>query len=608
MFANVAQHQYTHYLPHSPPYNDERDFRKSHSRPAGEGLTPHSRKFGPQNGDSHQASQRSQQYGQPLYKSRFNLRQRDQSKAADLRGDISEHMLRRKTPTGTLAAGYDGRPVEWAGKPHAMKRLLMPASSTVEETTYHTLSTAEPTNHPRQMRPQEFHLTTQKQGNSLHGTDAENMDANDVIPSGDPRSNLLQPAGLDSVLNQGSWSYPCGSLAWEQRNPTVLQPMWPPSLGFTALNKPEQYRPRWAGDGYSSQRPTSFQAPYYCPQPIKSHVLGSNHQQFTVGNVSQQALNPKETCNGDIENEFGGDFLDLDENRSEAYSFQHGHSIPRYDRFSLAHRAKNHSTETLSHRYASYRDHPHGFHTSSHFDTQSHFETQRALNLNSGIHTDQAQFKEKVLIWAHSVYGSLVASTQQSRRNTRSINQPGDRRLASCIYLKPPRISNINPANDQGSIHHDCAISHCGSSYIRHIKDRAIYHEQLRQPYPTVYNKTSCDFGLPSQGSIGNQPCQGPDLRHRRQVNGQDSSLHTMSSVISQTLPAYVSASLFLKHEEASPISAATAALEILDRLCQESGWKWTEGMLLGGCLAYGLSDYDKALNWYLRILSDDPK
>src|SRR4051794_31051208 len=41
----------------------------------------------------------------------------------------SEHMLRRKTPNGTLAAGYDGTPVEWGSKPHATKHILIPVSS-----------------------------------------------------------------------------------------------------------------------------------------------------------------------------------------------------------------------------------------------------------------------------------------------------------------------------------------------------------------------------------------------------------------------------------------------------------------------------------------------
>ncbi|KAL9584021.1 MAG: hypothetical protein Q9212_002362 [Teloschistes hypoglaucus] len=41
-------------------------------------------------------------------------------------------------------------------------------------------------------------------------------------------------------------------------------------------------------------------------------------------------------------------------------------------------------------------------------------------------------------------------------------------------------------------------------------------------------------------------------------------------------------------------------------QLCQESGWEWIDGMLLGGCLAYGLGDFRKALKWYTKVLSCD--
>ncbi|KAL8901974.1 MAG: hypothetical protein Q9207_004941 [Kuettlingeria erythrocarpa] len=58
---------------------------------------------------------------------------------------------------------------------------------------------------------------------------------------------------------------------------------------------------------------------------------------------------------------------------------------------------------------------------------------------------------------------------------------------------------------------------------------------------------------------------------------------------------------------DSSPAAIAVTALEMLSRLCQESGWEWTDGMLLGGCLAYVLGDYGKALRWYSKVLSCDP-
>jgi hypothetical protein len=50
----------------------------------------------------------------------------------------------------------------------------------------------------------------------------------------------------------------------------------------------------------------------------------------------------------------------------------------------------------------------------------------------------------------------------------------------------------------------------------------------------------------------------------------------------------------------------AASSLELLSHLCMESGWEWIDGMLLGGCLAYGLGDYNKAMRWYSRIIARD--
>jgi hypothetical protein len=55
-------------------------------------------------------------------------------------------------------------------------------------------------------------------------------------------------------------------------------------------------------------------------------------------------------------------------------------------------------------------------------------------------------------------------------------------------------------------------------------------------------------------------------------------------------------------------MNKAKEALEMLTTLCDQSGWCWIDGMLLGGCLAYGLEDYHKALDWYSKIIALDPE
>lgn len=57
-----------------------------------------------------------------------------------------------------------------------------------------------------------------------------------------------------------------------------------------------------------------------------------------------------------------------------------------------------------------------------------------------------------------------------------------------------------------------------------------------------------------------------------------------------------------------SPLMNAKGALEMLSNLCEQSGWKWVDGMLLGGCLHYGLEHYEQALEWFKRIVNLDAR
>ncbi|EDU47872.1 UDP-N-acetylglucosaminyltransferase [Pyrenophora tritici-repentis Pt-1C-BFP] len=54
------------------------------------------------------------------------------------------------------------------------------------------------------------------------------------------------------------------------------------------------------------------------------------------------------------------------------------------------------------------------------------------------------------------------------------------------------------------------------------------------------------------------------------------------------------------------PSLTAATALESITKHCEESKWSWIDGILLGGCLAYALGDYQKAQDWYKHILTLD--
>jgi predicted O-linked N-acetylglucosamine transferase (SPINDLY family) len=63
-----------------------------------------------------------------------------------------------------------------------------------------------------------------------------------------------------------------------------------------------------------------------------------------------------------------------------------------------------------------------------------------------------------------------------------------------------------------------------------------------------------------------------------------------------------------ISRQDHFPVQNAVAALELLTTLCQDSSWQWVDGLLLGGSLAYALADYQKAYDWYTKILNIDSR
>ena len=50
----------------------------------------------------------------------------------------------------------------------------------------------------------------------------------------------------------------------------------------------------------------------------------------------------------------------------------------------------------------------------------------------------------------------------------------------------------------------------------------------------------------------------------------------------------------------------ALSALGTLEKLCVESNWTWIDGIILGGCLSYGIGDLNQSLDWFRRVLDID--
>jgi hypothetical protein len=215
---------------------------------------------------------------------------------------------------------------------------------------------------------------------------------------------------------------------------------------------------------------------------------------------------------------------------------------------------------------------------------------------------NQLQFKEKVLEWAHRIYIVLLASIHQSRRLNQNKQSPTGRiQSQPSIFPKPPRqfpsisqsVSEITRKDAQSArpyqerdktSHYDIGPDVIDTTEQHRTMDMKDMHWLSRRDNPLHTE----------QFLRGNRTSTHPQIpmAHHRSEN--------------RFPPGYAVTPFSQDPQPNRAVADAEAALDMLSRLSQESGWKWVDGLLLGGCLAYGLGDYEKALQWYSRVLAID--
>ncbi|KAG8526886.1 uncharacterized protein KY384_008315 [Bacidia gigantensis] len=507
---------------------------------------------------------------------------------SNLKDDASEHMLRRKTPNGTLAAGYDGRPIEWMSKPPAPKHVLMPASGPAQGTSLMLDFPPQISNTISCRPPQSFAARAESlqgsgdflyAGNWSHGTPmaGAQLDAN-VNPNAPPAG------GMDSVLHQSSLhTHPFNTVS-NQSVPTVLQPMWPPCLGPTSLQAPGPFGPYWPNGAFEPYRPA----------PLRDFRLDNNACSPAMPQLAHEQTVSNQRCR--LSSLPGGRDLSLDHQGHshgnndvvQTSNGSHNSSLPHdfYSKLAIEQGSPAESTLLLSDNKVRVRTSE----ASAMFE-----ERQPSFALASG----QAQFKERILQWAYRTYCGLLASIESARRDEQSSKRltavpksyaPMPRRPYPSWSSKHRRSSSDSvPANASYTkpLSHGNVSSHFGS--LLEENDCATKNNvKYLQTTPYLVN----EHDKLAHGDASVRGWQ-PQSQHFRL------SAHTQN-------PSYVPARLTQHPTPASPAAAAVNAMEILSKLCQESNWQWADGMLLNGCLAYGLGEYSKATKWYLKVLRQD--
>ena len=538
-------------------------------------------------------------------------------------------MLRRKTPSGTLAAGYDGTPVEWTKRTHAIKHILIPTSG-MEGPPLDHLSPGPVLDgyaaYSKSAIP--ANINEHRSWSWNNNTALQSEDVGFISPTGRESSSgqwgrkVHQPSGLDSMLNQSPLPqqpyYPMGF----HPTPTVLQPVWPLNFGPTASSEQGPYGPYWPNGSFIPYRPAAVRDLRFSPPMEEQHIneVLDNQTNIRKPDIRSSGLQstfqkPKlhsavNDANSHWSTQRGGSqFMDdFGPPRSLCTMLDRGHSLDKIQS----------GTEQIQLAPLVYRAKPSEMRKDSNRNDALWLPVRSpslssTFQLERGVPETSQQFKEKVLAWAHRIYITLLASLHQSRKHAHSKQQISDRQSSNgCIYPRPPGQhfpGSRPPGGTSQKMHPGTRGARQGGidSTLLHQKFAAC---AVQVPDGQAEDSDKSIWPLPENTILDGGRNSSENWHSGKQRIKPSHSAHSPRRLAEHagSHHALISPTFTSSPHGNSPSGNAKTALEILTRLCQESDWQWTDGLLLGGCLAYGLADYDKALQWYSRVLECDPK
>ncbi|UNI24480.1 hypothetical protein JDV02_010220 [Purpureocillium takamizusanense] len=431
--------------------------------------------------------------------------------------ELPEYKLRRKTPSGTVDAAYDGSPVQPVPGPPPFKQMILPVTGTT-----------------RQRAPAHAgQYPSRPSWTAGH------------VPRGHEHDPAVPPWAMHIPQAQFAFSHAQGI----DHRPTQLSLNHNPAPFRMEVQQPVL-------------RANEYNVRAICPPPFP--INGS----FPFGHIAWQPGSSPWAYRGF--------------DQSPAMTLNHGPPKIVSDGRPVLYDLTGHSAPGC---WAG-PSNPHRGSEPIVYDTSTWNVNQAPFLARTPLSTAPSNapgFKEKALSHAHQSYVDLLAFLQASGRANPLKTTSGHgapHRLS--VYPRPRkpvirsswdhRLSGGTTTDFRGFPTSDGII---GSS-------RPGDH-----PMPTLEN---CAGSSPPGGHV--VPSPSLDLSGGAQLFSPG-----------QQAPA----SYYSSFAGASPADNARASAEILESLCEQSGWKWVDGMLLGGCLHYGLERYEEALTWFSRIIATNP-
>jgi hypothetical protein len=488
-------------------------------------------------------------------------------------GARSEHFLRRKTPNGVLHAAYDGTSVEQMARLPAMKHILLPVSE-------HFPSNL-PMPRPSDMAP--------LRPSPMPFDPAFSYSQQADLPAAEPWKTNLQfgePAWnqprahlqMDSVLNQMPMQSPHPNnypQNWQVYGymPQPQQPSFVP----TAMGSVGPYPTFWQNANYQQFLPAATQE--YSYQQYRTPMFPAQTPD-PAENVSSPWLGPSGplpaiTAAAGLQNFQMNQFHlpQLDPLSGAILNNQYPGALDPFSTSTLP-VADSQQLHSLS-RPA---DHP---------SSAPPAPSKPPLALEFGAASPGAKYRERVYQQAVAIYLELIKHlnkhrTYANRNNSLPHRYPKPPKAP--IDTHPPPPQHYNSTDMIGTLTRRPSVGHRHS----YVEPRAQSGEARLQDHRLVASPWRAE------------PFDSPMLR--------SPPADRVRNLRREPADRLCTATSLVPSKDGYPMQNAVTALETLEVLCQESSWRWIDGILLGGSLAYALADYMKASEWYSKILSLDPR
>ena len=225
------------------------------------------------------------------------------------------------------------------------------------------------------------------------------------------------------------------------------------------------------------------------------------------------------------------------------------------------------------------------------FSPTGAFDRNRSGFLQPTPSSEKFINQDETFSWAYQIYIELLAQIQYDSKTAKQRNSADSghgKSVKPAIFPKPPqRARSYFGAMPKGQIHH--SLPHAPPGWYPTDSD------EPRRPMTAI--------------KLAREPSD-PDIRTLRYMPEIDK---TRAIFNSQSLADQTSATPGLQSHHGSRSAETTrslvkakVALDAMESLCDSSSDFFTDGMLLAGCLAYGIGSYEKALDWYQKILKKD--